>query len=292
MSHAKVETSLRDHPKALAAGPAAMGVWLAGLLYIRDHLTDGFIPREVVPGLFGGGAHVGFRSVRSLVKVGLWVEVEGGYMLAKYAEKNQTKAEVIAAFDAARERMRRLRSSGVVRANKRRTNAEVPISTSISISSQDPEGVQGEAEEPSPETAEGRYAEAYAQGQRDVSKAPYPAPAEPWERGALARFTQTPGWGRGLRGQELLDAIRAWSRDYRQARDERAQYERGFPPKRCEEWARGAGWRYRPPKANAAPRSPAMPPAEFVDPDEAKPLVSPAQAIQDVANLFGPRRVG
>jgi hypothetical protein len=137
---AKVDTALRDHPKAVAAGPYAMGVWLAALCYIRDHLTDGFVPREAVPGFFGGGDE-NLKAVAKLVAQGLFLEAPGGFQLANYAVKNQTKEQVNTAIEGARERMRRVResrrSSDDVRANIERTNAFVPPSPSPSLSDLD-----------------------------------------------------------------------------------------------------------------------------------------------------------
>lgn len=135
------------------------------------------------------------------------------------------------------------------------------------------------AEERKPAMA--RYAEAYADGQVDASGAPFPPPTAKWDHGALARFTQTPGWGMGLRGGELLRAIYAWSRDFRRACDDRPKAHRNFSPEGCEEWARGSGWRHKPPRMPQERRSPPEPPSEPI------PRVNAAEALQDVEVLFG-----
>src|SRR5678815_1032347 len=109
--YAKVDVALRDHPKAVEVGPAAMGIWLGALLYIREHLTDGFAPRQVVFSSFAASPQLAACCVRRLVSAGLFVEVPGGFLLANYSEKNQTKVQVTAAIDSARERMRRVRES-------------------------------------------------------------------------------------------------------------------------------------------------------------------------------------
>lgn len=295
MKFAKVETSFRDHPKAMMAGAAGIGVWLCALTYCRDHLTDGFIPEPAMMGFLGGKENA--RAVKNLLSAGLISKTDGGYILNNYAAKNDTKADVEAAIEATRKRVQShrkkrvcnaLQDDDVTRINQDLCNANVPPSPSLLSSlSESGESVRGgptlvpgivlgnalnrdglepTPENPDPLTAEDRYALAYAQGQTDASKAPYPPPVAPWERGAINRFTLTDGWGLGLRGQELLDAIRAWSRDYRRARDEKSQFEKGFAPTKCEEWARGANWKYVPARAKPPPKPKRDEPVQLVDP--------------------------
>jgi hypothetical protein len=289
MKFAKVETSFRDHPKALAAELLGLGLWLCALTYCRDHLTDGFVPEAAMMGFCGGKENK--KAVKLLLSAGLIDRAPGGYFLSKYADKNDTKAQVEEAIEASRNRVRnhRMKRGGngdVTRFTSDLCNANVPPSPSLlsSLSERgepergpDPpmvavavgpsrnDNVVPEASEPVPLSAEDRYAQAYAEGQRlGGGGAPYPVTTEPWERGAINRFTQTEGWGLGLRGQALIDAITAWSRDYRRAKDDKPQFEKGFAPTKATEWARSMSWKYRPPKPKPRP-APAPEPEERVN---------------------------
>jgi hypothetical protein len=65
------------------------------------------------------------RLASTLVEVGLWEVSEGGYQFHDWDDYNPTRVEVKADREAARERMKRLRSREV-RPNNKRTSAEVP----------------------------------------------------------------------------------------------------------------------------------------------------------------------
>lgn len=86
-----LETSVRTHPKFLAAGPEAAWLWVCGLSYCQDGLTDGFIPESAIE-------YLGVKRARSLAKklvsVGLWEHVSGGWQLHDYLEHNKPAAEV------------------------------------------------------------------------------------------------------------------------------------------------------------------------------------------------------
>lgn len=286
MTHAKVETALRDHPKAVECGPTAMGVWLGALLYIRDHLTDGFIPHGAIAGLFGGGK-ANASAAKRLANAGLFEEVEGGYMLAKYSEKNQTKAQVNSAIEEARERMRKRRSSTFVRTNIDRTNKEVPTSTSISSSGSDPEGVQGEAPADVGKTgvlpSHARYADAYALGIQDAGFT-FSGISAPWEYGALGRAC---AHAEGRRGADLEAWFRAAACAFRRLMADKSG-QAGYQPSAFLRWLDDTQWRMPRPRAPRMPqerRSPVEAPAE------AQPLVDASAALLDVSRLFEPKAV-
>lgn len=133
--------------------------------------------------------------------------------------------------------------------------------------------------EPEPEPvaklkAEERYAIAYADGQKRASGAEFPAPSEPWERGAIARIIKT--YLPGLRGEELLEGIRATSAAYRRARDDHGRFESGFRPKKCLDWCASSGWKYRPAKPKPRPQPLRAEPADLVDPKQALASITAA----------------
>ena len=117
MTWIKLEDNIYTHDRALRAGPEAMWLWVAGMCWCSQHLTDGKIPESVLPLLVpdGDGCSLAVR----LVDVGLWRRVRDGFAVKNYRKFQRTAAEVEVERAAARERMRR------VRANKKRTGSEV-----------------------------------------------------------------------------------------------------------------------------------------------------------------------
>jgi hypothetical protein len=91
MAYIQVEASVRTHPKFLKAGPAPSWLWLCGLAYCQEGLTDGFIPTEALPYL---GVKNAAQLASHLVKAGLWHEAEGGWNVHDYLEHNRSAHEV------------------------------------------------------------------------------------------------------------------------------------------------------------------------------------------------------
>ncbi|MYR60048.1 hypothetical protein GTY54_28725 [Streptomyces sp. SID625] len=69
MSWFAVDDNAWSHPKLVAAGNAALGLWLRCGAYAAQHLTDGIVPGVVVKMCKGSPA-----QVRRLVEAGLWHE--------------------------------------------------------------------------------------------------------------------------------------------------------------------------------------------------------------------------
>lgn len=85
----KVSDDLHSHWKAMAAGPAALGLWtLAGSWSSGAH-TGGFVPSEMVPRLCTDGESL----ARKLVAAQLWVRVRGGYRFHEWDERNPTEQD-------------------------------------------------------------------------------------------------------------------------------------------------------------------------------------------------------
>lgn len=91
MAYLTVETSVRTHRKFLAAGPAAAWLWICGLGYCQDGLTDGFIPETALGFL---GVMDPTPLVRTLVEQRLWEPVTGGWRVHDYLEHNKSADEV------------------------------------------------------------------------------------------------------------------------------------------------------------------------------------------------------
>jgi len=96
MGKASIDDCLTDHPKFLNLGPQvgqAGWLWLAGLLYARRTLTDGFIPRAKVATLVAGQRGP-YALAGELVRVGLWSVESEGFRIHDFLDHNPTKAQV------------------------------------------------------------------------------------------------------------------------------------------------------------------------------------------------------
>lgn len=93
----KVETAVARNRKFVKAGPGPSWLWLCGLAYAKESLTDGFIPTEALPFL---GVKAAPALVRHLVAAGLWDAEEGGWRIHDYFEHNKSAADVRSDTDA------------------------------------------------------------------------------------------------------------------------------------------------------------------------------------------------
>lgn len=66
----KVDDGFAFHPKALAAGNAALGLWVRAGSWCGHNLTDGFLPESMLAALNGRQ-----RDAQKLIEVGLWEKV-------------------------------------------------------------------------------------------------------------------------------------------------------------------------------------------------------------------------
>lgn len=112
MPWVRLDEQFARHPKVATAGPLGMALQVAGLCYCNEYLTDGFVPRHVVPGLlnleglsmrvwsngiFGGGEDAAWELVlEDVVVAGLWHPVDGGYRIHDYHKYQPSKADVLA----------------------------------------------------------------------------------------------------------------------------------------------------------------------------------------------------
>ena len=88
MTWFKVCDTFAFHHKSIQAGNAALGLWVRAGSWCGQHLTDGYIPAEVVRTL-GTQAQAG-----RLVKSGLWLETDGGYQFHDWGAFNPLAADV------------------------------------------------------------------------------------------------------------------------------------------------------------------------------------------------------
>ncbi|MFI9506983.1 hypothetical protein [Nocardia sp. NPDC052566] len=124
----QVDDQLGFHPKAIAAGNAAMGLWVRAGSWSMQQLTEGYIPIAIVRGL-GSSA-----QAKKLVDVGLWVTADGGYRFHGWGERQMSKAEI---EDRRRKRAEAGRKggqiSGRLRQQKAQALASPPAEASASV---------------------------------------------------------------------------------------------------------------------------------------------------------------
>lgn len=89
----KIYNGMPSHPKLLRARADAGWLHLCGLCYSNEHLTDGFIAREVLVIAAPGVKHPERLAAR-LASVGLWHEVDGGWQIHEYSEYQRSASEV------------------------------------------------------------------------------------------------------------------------------------------------------------------------------------------------------
>lgn len=99
----KVDDNLAFHAKTVAAGNAAMGLWVRAGSWSAQNLTEGFIPDHMVTAL-GTDA-----QARRLVQVKLWHRQKTGFIFHEFLDRNPSKDAVESEREAARERQRRAR---------------------------------------------------------------------------------------------------------------------------------------------------------------------------------------
>lgn len=84
----KVDDKLAFHPKVLAAGNTAIGLWIRAGAWAADQLTDGHIPAQMIPVLGGKPA-----DARRLVDAGLWDRTPNGYQFHDWDDYQPTRQD-------------------------------------------------------------------------------------------------------------------------------------------------------------------------------------------------------
>lgn len=84
----RLDDAFHSHPKVIAAGNEAIGLFVRCGTYAAEHLTDGFIPEHVVL-LYGSPA-----LADTLVRAKLWRRTRGGWRMPDYLDYNPSKEAV------------------------------------------------------------------------------------------------------------------------------------------------------------------------------------------------------
>jgi len=85
----KVDDSIPFHPKVVAAGNLAIGLWLRAGGWCAQQMTEGFIPTGMLAPLGGTPS-----TARKLVGAGLWDVAEGGWRFHDWHTYQPARAEV------------------------------------------------------------------------------------------------------------------------------------------------------------------------------------------------------
>lgn len=97
MTWVRIDDAFPEHPKVLSLGDdyeRGVALHVRGLCYCARNLTDGHVPAR----MFREDAEIRSR----LVEVGMWHEVEGGFVIHDYLDYNPSKAEALALAEARR----------------------------------------------------------------------------------------------------------------------------------------------------------------------------------------------
>jgi hypothetical protein len=81
MPYFPVDDQFPFHPKTLAAGNAAIGLWTRAGAWCKNHGTAGAVPREIA-------ASIGTATqIAQLVKAGLWEKTDAGYLFHDWQDQ-------------------------------------------------------------------------------------------------------------------------------------------------------------------------------------------------------------
>jgi hypothetical protein len=96
MASIDLHTGIISSPKHAPLSDAAFRLWTHGLMWSKEHLTDGFIPAGMLPSLHRHAVKYLPELLRVIVpgKGPLWHEVEGGYHIHDYEHWQETKDRI------------------------------------------------------------------------------------------------------------------------------------------------------------------------------------------------------
>lgn len=143
MPYARIDTGFHRHPKASAVGITGRALYISGLCFCAEQLTDGRIPKGSVP-IVAAEAGVKPSVADALVEVGLWHDRGDHYSVNDYFDRgNPTRASVLAEREAARQRAAKARASRPESRRDSRRDAHADNGRSPSASHGYGLGVQG-----------------------------------------------------------------------------------------------------------------------------------------------------
>lgn len=111
MAWVRLDDAFLRNRKVVAAPPSARLLYIAGLCWSAGALTDGRIPRTVLPQLLAdSGARR--KDAENLVEVGLWESTTDAYFVPDYLDYNPSSKQIHEERAREREKKRRQRAVG------------------------------------------------------------------------------------------------------------------------------------------------------------------------------------
>ncbi len=91
-----MHTSVPFGAKHYPLSDGAFRLWVAGLCWSKENLTDGFIPEVMIPVLHRDGATLAAELLTSFVpgKCPLWEPVSGGFQMHDYDDWQDMKDDI------------------------------------------------------------------------------------------------------------------------------------------------------------------------------------------------------
>jgi hypothetical protein len=109
MAWARFDDGFYDHPKVLGLDPKLElqcdGLHLKAVCWCSRHLTDGVVPKNMIPLLNGTK-----KLAAELVRVGIWEDSGTDYVIHDYLDYNPSREKVLSERKAAQERMNKGRA--------------------------------------------------------------------------------------------------------------------------------------------------------------------------------------
>ena len=123
MTWIKLDDTLPNNPKILPLSDKAFRLYIEGLCYANQYLTDGFLAQAVINRLDSGNAS------QELLDAGLWLEVEAGMQIHDYCEHQTSRKVVEEKREQVRNRVTRYREKSNAHVTPSETETETETET-------------------------------------------------------------------------------------------------------------------------------------------------------------------
>jgi len=119
----KLDDTLPNNPKILPLSDKAFRLYIEGLCYANQYLTDGFLAKAAVNRLDSGNAY------QELLDAGLWIEAEEGAQIHDYCEHQTSRKTVEEKREQVRNRVTRYREKSNANVTPSETETETETET-------------------------------------------------------------------------------------------------------------------------------------------------------------------
>ena len=123
MTWIKLDDTLPNNPKILPLSDKAFRLYIEGLCYANQYLTDGYLAQAVINRLDNGNA------CQELVEAGLWIEAKAGMQIHDYCEHQTSRKVVEEKREQVRNRVTRYREKSNALVTTPETETETETET-------------------------------------------------------------------------------------------------------------------------------------------------------------------